>query len=124
MALPESAAASSVGAPFGSDLHGFIEHYERADPDEVLHIEEPLRAEWEISALAMKLEKAHRFPLLVLHNVIVDGKRSTMSLTTFLIASRLRLARAMGTKVEKSGLACYERIQTRQQPIVVSRDQV
>src|SRR5262245_55500145 len=77
MALPESAAASSVGAPFGSDLHGFIEQYERAYPDEVLHIEEPLQAEWEIAALAMKLEKAHRFPLLVLHNVIVDGKRAT-----------------------------------------------
>ena len=63
MALSESAVASSVGAPFGFDLHGFIEQYERAYPDEVLHIEEPLRAEWEIAALAMKLEKAHRFPL-------------------------------------------------------------
>ena len=123
MELPESAIASSTGAPFGSDLHGFIEQYERAYPDEVLHIEEPLNAEWEISALAMKLEKAHRFPLLVLHNVIVDGKRATMPLTTFLMASRLRLARAMGTEVQKAGLACYERVQTRQRPIVVSRDQ-
>src|SRR4030095_13453066 len=96
MALPENAIASSAVAPFGSDLHGFIEQYERAYPDEVLHIEEPLTAEWEISALAMKLEKAHRFPLLVFHNVIVDGKRATMPLTTFLMASRLRLARALG----------------------------
>jgi len=123
MALPESAIAVSAGAPFGSDLHGFIEQYERAYPDEVLHIEEPLNAEWEISALAMKLEKAHRFPLLVLHNVIVDGKRATMPLTTFLMASRLRLARAMGTEVQKAGIACYERVQTRQRPIVVARDQ-
>ena len=45
MALPESAAASSVGAPFGSDLHGFIEQYERVYSDEVLHIEELLQAE-------------------------------------------------------------------------------
>ena len=80
-------------------------------------------AEWEISALAMKLEKAHRFPLLVFHNVIVDGERATMPLTTFLMASRLRLARAMGTEVQKAGLACYERVQTRQRPIVVGRDQ-
>src|SRR5262249_61270007 len=107
MALPESAAASSVGAPFGSDLHGFIEEYERAYPDEVLHIEEPLRAEWEIAALAMKLEKTHRFPLLVLHNVIVDGKRSTMPLITFFMASRLRLERAMGSAGQKADLACY-----------------
>ena len=54
----------------------------------MLHIEEPLRAEWEISALAIKLEKAHRFPLLIFHNVIVDGERATMPLTTFLMASR------------------------------------
>src|SRR4029450_292511 len=108
MALPESAIASSGGAPFGSDLHGFIEQYERAYPDEVLHIDEPLNAEWEISALAMKLEKAHRFPLLVFHNVIVDGKRASMQLTPVLMASRLRSARAMGTEVQKAGLACFE----------------
>ena len=42
MALPESVNTPSAGPPFGSDLHGFIEQYERAYPDEVLHIEEPL----------------------------------------------------------------------------------
>ncbi|MGH7812001.1 MAG: hypothetical protein ACREP5_17125, partial [Candidatus Binatia bacterium] len=78
MTLLESVNASSVGPPFGSDLHGFIEQYERAYPDEVIHVEEPLHAEWEISALAMKLEKAHRFPLLVFHHVVVDGKRANM----------------------------------------------
>jgi 2,5-furandicarboxylate decarboxylase 1 len=123
MAKPIAANPQLAAAPFGSDLHQFIEQYERAYPDEVLHIEEPLNAEWEISALAMKLEKTHRFPLLVFHNVIADGKRATMPLTTFLMASRLRLARAMGTEVRKAGLACYERVQTRQRPIVVSRDQ-
>jgi len=46
----------------------------------------------------MKLEKAHRFPLLVFHNVIIDGQRATMPLATFLMASRLRLARAMDTE--------------------------
>ena len=123
MALPDSAIAPGAGAPFGSDLHSFLAQYEREYPQEVIHIEEPLRAEWEITALAMKMEKAHRFPLLVFHNVIVDGERATMPLTTFLMASRLRLARAMGTEVQKAGLACYERVQTRQRPIVIGRDQ-
>src|SRR5438132_11846770 len=104
MVLPESANASSAGAPFGSDLHGFIEQYERAYPDEVLHIEEPLNAEWEISALAMKLEKAHRFPLLVFHKLIVDGKRATMAPTTFLMASQLRLALGMATEGQIAGI--------------------
>ncbi|HEX9788271.1 MAG TPA: UbiD family decarboxylase, partial [Candidatus Binatia bacterium] len=122
MALPESAIAPAAGAPFGSDLHSFLAQYEREYPQEVIHIEEPLRAEWEITALAMKMENAHRFPLLVFHNVIVDGKRAEMPLVTFLMASRLRLARAMGADVPKAGLACYERVQTRRQPVVVSRE--
>src|SRR5262245_18595225 len=123
MALPENATASSAGAPFGSDLHGFIEQYERAYPDEVLHIEEPLQAEWEISALAMKLEKAHRFPLAVVHDVIGNDGRAPMRLATCLGASRVRLVRAMGTEVQKAGLACDERVQTRQRPIVIERAQ-
>ena len=87
-----------------------------------LHIEEPLRAEWEITALAMKLEKAQRFPILVCHNVIVDGKRAELPLVTFLMASRLRLARTFGVDVRRAGVACYERVQKRVKPVVVSRD--
>ncbi|HEX9879066.1 MAG TPA: hypothetical protein VGB25_02600, partial [Candidatus Binatia bacterium] len=79
-------------APFGSDLHSFIEQYERQYPDEVLHIETPLKAEWEITALAMELEKDHRFPILICHNVTIDGKKAEMPVVTSLMASRLRLA--------------------------------
>src|SRR6266513_4490756 len=110
-------------APFGLDLHSFLEQYERAYPHEVLHIEEPQRAEWEITALAMKLEKAQRFPILVCHNVIVDGKRAELPLVTFLMASRLRLARTLGVDVRGAGVACYERVQKRAKPVVVARDQ-
>src|SRR5262249_28720707 len=100
-----------------------IEQYEAAYPQEVLHIEEPLRAEWEITALAMKLEKAQRFPILVCHNVIVDGKRAELPLVTFLMASRLRLARTFGVDVHVAGVACHERVQRRVKPIVVSREE-
>jgi 2,5-furandicarboxylate decarboxylase 1 len=108
---------------FGADLHQFIEQYEAAYPQEVLHIEEPLRTDWEITALAMKLEKAQRFPILVCHHVLIDGKRAELPLVTFLMASRLRLARAFGVDVRRAGVACYERVQKRVKPIVVSREQ-
>src|SRR4029450_3037228 len=110
-------------APFGFDLHSFLEQYEAAYPQEVLHIDEPLRAEWEITALAMKLEKAQRFPVLVCHNVIVDGKRAELPLVTFLMASRLRVARTFGVDVRSAGAACYERVTKSAKPVVVSRDQ-
>jgi UbiD family decarboxylase len=123
MAKPMAAAAASSANTFGADLHQFLEQYEAAYPQEVLHIHEPLRAEWEVTALAMKLEKAQRFPILVCHNVIIDGKRSDFPLVTFLMASRLRLARAFGADVRRAGVACYERVQKRVKPVIVSRDQ-
>src|SRR5262245_29003100 len=121
MAKPQPAPANFSSKAFGADLHQFLEQYEAAHPQEVLHVEEPLQAEWEISALAMKLEKAQRFPILVCHNVIVDGKRSELPLVTFLMASRLRLARAFGVDVRSAGVACHERVQKRVKPTVVSR---
>jgi 2,5-furandicarboxylate decarboxylase 1 len=112
----------SLTHSLGSDLHGFLAQYERAYPDEVIHIEEPLQAEWEITALATKLEKAQRFPVLICHNVIADDRRAELSLVTFLMASRLRLARAFGVEIQSAGGACYARVQRRLKPVVVSRD--
>src|SRR5262245_29980799 len=123
MAKPMPAQMGFAANLFGTDLHQFIERYEAAYPQEVLHIEEPLRAEWEITALAMKLEKAQRFPILVCHNVIVDCKRAELPLVTFLMASRLRLARSFGVDVRRAGVACYERVQQRMKPLVVAWEQ-
>src|SRR5215470_15326738 len=119
--MARSMAMTESTAPFGSDLHSFLEQYEAAYPQEVVHIEEPLRADWEITALAMKLEKAQRFPILVCHNVIVDGKRAELPLVTFLMASRLRLARSFGVDVRGAGVACHERVQKRVKPVIVTR---
>src|SRR5688500_12087321 len=108
MAKPMPASSQSSTIAFGTDLHQFLKRYEAAYPEDVVHIEEPLRADWEITALAMKLEKAQRFPILVCHNVIVDGQRAELPLVTFLMASRLRLARTFGVEVRRAGVACYE----------------
>ena len=123
MARPMPESTEFTANAFGTDLHQFIEQYEAAYPQEVFHVEEPLRADWEITALAIKLEKSHRFPVLVCHNVIVEGKRAELPVVTFLMASRLRLARTFGVDVRRAGVACYERVQKRVKPIVVSRDQ-
>src|SRR5579862_9885893 len=101
--------AVAVDAPSTTqDLHTFLDAYEKLHPDDIVHIEQPLDAAWEITALANKLEKAKRFPIVVCHNVIVDGQRSDMPLVTLLIASRPRLAEALGTDTRNSGIACFE----------------
>ena len=123
MARPEGTAVQPPTGAFGSDLHSFIELYEQQYPEEVIHIEKPIKAEWEITALAIQLEKDHRFPILICHNVTIDGKKAEMTVVTFLMASRLRLARLLGKDVRNAGLACYERVQARINPVVVSRQE-
>src|SRR4051812_20631683 len=101
---------TSTTAP---DLHRFLEGYERDFPNEVVHVETPIDAEFELTALAAKLEKEKRFPLLIFHDVRIDGERSEMPLVSFMMASRLRLARLLGVDVPEAGLACYQRMQHR-----------
>ena len=116
--------ATTVTAPAAAgDLHTFLAQYERDFPDEVIHIEQPINAAWELTALAAKLERDKRFPLLVCHNVVVDGERAELPLVTFMMASRLRLAHAFGVGVKEAGLTCYERAQERRVPIVIPREE-
>lgn len=117
---PQSGAESVSSVP-PLDLHSFLEDYERTFPDEVIHVERPIDAAWELTALASKLEKAKRFPILVCHDVRVDGRKAEMPLVTFLMASRVRLARLLDSDVRSAGIACYERVQNRRAPIVVPR---
>ncbi len=115
MAVAESTA---VGIP---DLQGFLAQYEREYPDEVVHVETPLDGTFELTALAAKLEKDKRFPLLIFHNVVIDGERMELPLISFMMASRLRIARLLGVGVAEAGLACFERNQHRQAPILIPR---
>jgi UbiD family decarboxylase len=105
------------------DLRGFLEQYERDYPGEVVHVTRPINADWEVTALITKLEQGQRFPVIVCHHVVVDGQRMDMPLVTFLIGSRLRLARALGADIHTAGRALYERAQRRQEPVVVSREE-
>jgi len=121
MAISARAPVEAPAGSFGSDLPGFLERYEREFPEEVVHIEKPVNAEWELTALAMRLEKSKRFPILVCHDVRVNGKKMEMPLVTFLMASRLRLARALAVDARRAGITCYERVQSRLKSVVVPR---
>ncbi|HZT06064.1 MAG TPA: UbiD family decarboxylase [Chloroflexota bacterium] len=103
------------------DLHGFLIQYERDYPDEVVHVERPMDATWELTALAAKLERDKRFPVLIFHDIRVDGLPLDIPLVTFMMASRLRLARLLGSGVPEAGRVCFERVQRRRPPIVVPR---
>src|SRR5438552_2050261 len=95
------------------DLQTYLADYERQFPEEELHVERPINADWEITALISNLEKAQKFPIVVCHKVVVDGRPMDMPLVAFLTGSRQRLARALGATVQAAGVALHERVQQR-----------
>ncbi|HZT06031.1 MAG TPA: UbiD family decarboxylase [Chloroflexota bacterium] len=109
--------------PEAVELHGFLEWYERDYPDEVVHIERPVDVEWELTALATRLEREKRFPILICHRLVANGRELELPVVSFMMASRLRLARAFGVGVREAGIACYRRLQHRVPPVVVSREE-
>jgi UbiD family decarboxylase len=116
-------ASTSPTLTTGSDLHTFLEAYGHDYPDEVIHVERPTNAEWELTAFTMQLERAKRFPITIFEHVVADGQRAEIPLVTNLMTSRLRLARAMGTDVRQAGVVGAQRVQERRKPVVVARDQ-
>lgn len=103
------------------DLHSFLSDFEQRFPNEVLHIEQPISNRFEVTALISKLEKEKRFPVLIFHNIMVDGVKAELPLVTFLLASRKRLAQLLDTSIQKVGVEFYRRIQALQEPVVVSK---
>jgi 2,5-furandicarboxylate decarboxylase 1 len=98
-----------------------LEEYERAFPQEVIHIEQEVDARYGITAIATKLEAAKKFPVLIFHRVKTDLGPSPLPLITFLIASRKRLAYVLGSTVEQAGVAAFERLSRHIDPVVVSK---
>jgi 2,5-furandicarboxylate decarboxylase 1 len=102
-------------------LQAFLATHEAEHPEEVLHIETPVDARFQVTAIIRELERRKRFPVLVFHHVLIDGQRSEFPLVTFLMASRLRLARLLGASVERAGVAVCERMRRPIPPVQVAR---
>ena len=89
------------------DLHSFLKEYERDFPAEVVHIEKEVDARYEITALASKLEKQKKFPILFFHRVKTVRGISSLPLIVFLLSSRKRLAHVLESRVEGVGVATF-----------------
>jgi 2,5-furandicarboxylate decarboxylase 1 len=109
---------NSTAAP---GLQRFLEDYASEYPEEVLRIESPVDARFEVTAIVRKLEREKRFPVLVFQDVRTDGRRSDFPLVAFLMSSRQRLARLLRAPIGEAGLAVHDRMQHPLRPQLVSR---
>ena len=103
------------------DLRSFLADVERLYPEELITIEREVDLRFEISALLVKLDRAHKFPVTRFTKLRdVEGKPCSFPLLSNLFASRRLCALALGSSVEKVGLDYHSRSQELKTPVVIS----
>jgi 2,5-furandicarboxylate decarboxylase 1 len=107
------------------DLQSFVAEYEKAYPQEVVHIEREISSLHEITALAIQGDEHWKDPpVLIFHHVKNgDGTVSPHPAIVNLFASRLRCARVIGTDVPHFARELQRRsTEQKRKPIVVKRE--
>src|ERR1043165_781693 len=78
------------------DLRTFLSQVEREHPEELVRIERDLELRFELSALLVKLDREHKFPIVLFENLRnVSGSKSKFPLLSNLFASRRLCALAL-----------------------------
>jgi 2,5-furandicarboxylate decarboxylase 1 len=106
------------------DLRSFLSDVKRLYPEELITIDREVDLRFEISALLVKLDRAHKFPI-VLYSKLRDvaDKPCAFPLLSNLFASRRLCALAFDSSVEKVGLDYDARSQELKIPAVVGRSE-
>ncbi len=106
-----------------ADLHSFLRDYSEQYPNEVLTIDRPIDYRYEATAVITELERLKRFPIVIFNDVRADGERLSMPVITWEHASRLRVARLLGSTVDEAGQACYQATSDPRPPVVVATNE-
>ena len=97
------------------DLRSFISAYAEAFPADVVHVREPISADYEVMALVLEYERRRRFPILVLEQV----RGFDMPIVCNVIASRRALAFALGVPEAQLALEYSRRLKDPIKPVTV-----
>jgi UbiD family decarboxylase len=104
------------------DLRTFLEEVRQRYPEELVRVEHPVDLRFEISAVLVKLDRAHKFPIVLFNRAQnVSGKPAAFPLLSNLFASRRLCALALESSVERVGLDYDLRSQNLRQPVVIGR---
>jgi 2,5-furandicarboxylate decarboxylase 1 len=105
------------------DLRWFLEEVERRYPEELVRIRREVDLRFEISAVLVKLDRAHKSPIVIFDKLKnVTGKPSAFPLLSNLFASRRLCALALESSVERVGLDYDLRSQNLRKPVVIAKE--
>jgi len=98
------------------DLRSFVSAYAAASPGEVVRVQEPISADFDVMALVLEYERRRRFPILVLEQV----RGFDIPIVCNVVASRRALAFALGVPESQLAPEYARRIKEPMKPAVVS----
>jgi 2,5-furandicarboxylate decarboxylase 1 len=106
------------------DLRSFLTEVKERHPEELITIDREADLRFEISALLVKLDRAHKFPITLFTQLRdVEGKPCAFPLLSNLFASRRLCALAFNSSVERVGLDYDIRSQALKAPAIIGRAQ-
>ena len=104
------------------DLRSFLEEVKRRYPEELVRVDREVDLKFEISALLVKLDRSHKFPIVIFDRLKdVAGKPSAFPLLTNLFASRRLCALALDSSIGRAGIDYDLRTQGLKPPVVIGR---
>lgn len=98
------------------ELRSFVAAYERAFPDEVVRVREPVGIEHDIMAVVLELERRRRWPILFFE----QPRGFDIPIVANVLASRRALGFALGVPEDRVALEYARRLQTRIKPVEVA----
>lgn len=96
------------------DIRDFLTELEKADKSEILHVHETLSRNCEPAELIFELDKQKRFPVVMFHSI--EG--SVIPVVANILASRKRLAFALGVAEDEFAEVFSERSKNSFTPVV------
>ena len=107
------------------NLESFLEEYESIHPNNVVHIDKEIESKWEVTGLAVKIDKIFKEPpILIFHKVrTVKGIISEYSSVINLFASRKRCAFAVGSTFENIGMDVWKKGEIKKKPVLVAKEE-
>ena len=97
------------------DLRSFVAAYERAHPEEVVRVTEPVSTDYDVMALVLEYERRRRWPVLLFEQV----RGHDIPIVANVLASRKALAFALGASERDLAREYARRITERRKPVVV-----
>ena len=98
-------------------LRGFVERVEKANPEDVLRISEPVSQQFEMTSTIFELDRLNRSPVVIFENVAGFD----MPVVTNVAGNRKLLAQCLNSDVPNLPTAFRDRCQTYIPPEVVSK---